>query len=58
VHAGLIETVPSKACRALAIPLQISLAVIVEHVVFAGDVVNRQVSAPNDLIGVVELLGF
>jgi hypothetical protein len=46
VHAGLIEAIPSEPVACHTAPN--ILAVIVEHVVFAGDVVNRQVSAPDD----------
>ena len=42
VHAVLVEAVPAGALRAFAESLQVALAVVLEHVVFAGDVEHRQ----------------
>src|SRR5215471_14623624 len=38
VHAALIEAVPASALRPFAEPLQVTLPVIIEHVVFTGNV--------------------
>ena len=36
MHAVLVEAVPPRAVRPLAESLQVALAIVLEHVVFAG----------------------
>ena len=42
MHAALIEAVPAGALRALAKSLQVTLALVFEHIVLTGDVEHRQ----------------
>ena len=43
MHAAVIEAVPARALRALAVALEIALAVVVEDVVLAGHVEDLSV---------------
>ena len=55
MHAALIEAVPTGALRAFAESLQVALAVVLEHIVLAGDVEHRQRQLGQHLLQRVEL---
>ena len=58
MHALMIEGVPALALGLLAVTFQVGLAIIlVDHVVFAGDIMNIEFRRTDDLVGVVEFLG-
>ena len=57
VHAVVVEAVPAGALGALAVALEIELALLVDDVVLAGDVDARRAWPADDSIGVVEFLG-
>src|SRR5580693_2914133 len=55
MHAVGIEAVPAGALAAAAVTLTIELAVLVEEVVLARDVMHVEAGLRNDAVGIVEL---
>src|SRR5690349_14023758 len=57
MDALLVETVPARPTRSLAVAVEIGLALlIVEQVMLAGDIKDGQTCLPDQLIGIVEFL--
>jgi hypothetical protein len=57
VHAGLVEAVPTGALRVLPEALEILLALVVQHVVFARHIEHGRADSRELLLQRVELLG-
>jgi hypothetical protein len=55
MDAPLVEAVPAGALRAFAESLQVTLAIVFEHIVFAGDVEHGQRQLGQYLLKCVEL---
>src|SRR5947209_14010687 len=59
VHPALVETVPAGTARSLAVTVEIRLSLLViEEIVLAGDIEDRQARVFDQLVGVVEFLLF
>ena len=55
VSAAGIEGIPAGALRALAVAVEIDLAIVVENVVLAGHVMHIEPRLADDLVGGIEL---